>query len=333
MSGPAILHAVAPGARTPVFSSLIWSLSSSASSSHPAFTNASASTSLLRAKRVPRVAPIATLVTMKSLGGVRGMSMARRMQKPLDQLPEAEALERLSTLVDNEHKQPHDPWASPMETLDVQIPPPLFDKHLGIKDSLLASFQNFAKNAISMRELADASSFPHLKKSSKWSPQIFRARSTSETVWLAPWRDEFLDIYRRAYTAAAANDKKASRRYTTPEFGASLREALPIHPGKTYTYKWKLHDVIKPPRIESVRATNGHWGRAEPVTGNRLFVNVLVRFESTQTLHVFDAKTGALVNGVGVTAPRRVLEYLVFEKRLWYENPWVIRERMYESSS
>ena len=27
---------------------------------------------------------------------------------------------------------------------------------------------------------------------------------------------------------------------------------------------------------------------------------------------------------------KRVTEYLVFEKRMWYDTPWVIREQMFE---
>lgn len=28
---------------------------------------------------------------------------------------------------------------------------------------------------------------------------------------------------------------------------------------------------------------------------------------------------------------RRVTEYLVFEKRMWYDGPWVIREQLWEA--
>ena len=28
--------------------------------------------------------------------------------------------------------------------------------------------------------------------------------------------------------------------------------------------------------------------------------------------------------------PKRVLEYLVFEKRMWYDGPWVLRDQLWE---
>ena len=42
---------------------------------------------------------------------------------------------------------------------------------------------------------------------------------------------------------------------------------------------------------------------------------------------------GELYLGQGIVPAekRRVTEYLVLEKRMWYDAPWVIREQMYNS--
>lgn len=40
-------------------------------------------------------------------------------------------------------------------------------------------------------------------------------------------------------------------------------------------------------------------------------------------------KGGQLLQGS--RDPKPVLEYIVFQKRLWYDSPWVARERFYEN--
>ena len=47
-----------------------------------------------------------------------------------------------------------------------------------------------------------------------------------------------------------------------------------------------------------------------------------------QTLKVYNKK-GVLIGGD--EKPRRVVEYLVFQKRMWYDTPWVIRDQLFES--
>ena len=48
-----------------------------------------------------------------------------------------------------------------------------------------------------------------------------------------------------------------------------------------------------------------------------------------QTLHVYD-RAGKLVKDAGQTTPKRVVEHLVFEKRLWYNMPWMIKDRIFD---
>ena len=47
-----------------------------------------------------------------------------------------------------------------------------------------------------------------------------------------------------------------------------------------------------------------------------------------QTLLAYDARTGALLPGQA-PAPKRVVEHVVFERRLWYDLPWVAKDRLF----
>ena len=47
----------------------------------------------------------------------------------------------------------------------------------------------------------------------------------------------------------------------------------------------------------------------------------------TQSVETYSKKTGARV---GESQPKRVVEYLVFQKRMWFDSPWVVRDRLYE---
>jgi protein MBA1 len=38
-------------------------------------------------------------------------------------------------------------------------------------------------------------------------------------------------------------------------------------------------------------------------------------------------------NGTIAAKPKRVTEYLILEKRLWYDTPWIFREQMWETKN
>lgn len=46
-----------------------------------------------------------------------------------------------------------------------------------------------------------------------------------------------------------------------------------------------------------------------------------------QSLEVY-SKRGTLLRGQ--SEPKPVVEYLVLQKRMWYDTPWTIRDRLYE---
>ena len=86
-------------------------------------------------------------------------------------------------------------------------------------------------------------------------------------------------------------------------------------------YRWRLVSQPSPVRIVSIRAIQGHLGLQPLRAGNPLYVNALARFETVQSL---------TRRGVPSTVePKRIVEYLLFEKRMWYDTPWVIKEQLY----
>jgi protein MBA1 len=74
-------------------------------------------------------------------------------------------------------------------------------------------------------------------------------------------------------------------------------------------------------RIVSIRAVEGHLGLQPILSGNALYVNVLARFETIQSL----ARRGVPSS----VEPKRIVEHLLFEKRMWYDTPWVIKEQFH----
>lgn len=55
----------------------------------------------------------------------------------------------------------------------------------------------------SMRMMADDRGFPDIAKTSPWSLQIFRTKSTSDSAWVAPIRKAALDTYTKLNQAVA----------------------------------------------------------------------------------------------------------------------------------
>lgn len=55
-----------------------------------------------------------------------------------------------------------------------------------------------------MFRLASDFAFPGIVSKWRFSPQLFRAQSTSEKAWVAPYRHELLDIYTHINQAIAS---------------------------------------------------------------------------------------------------------------------------------
>ena len=108
---------------------------------------------------------------------------------------------------------------------------------------------------------------------------------------------------------------------------------------------WKFHGERKPCKVVSLRAAEGFYGSKGPRIGSRLAVQAVVRFDTLQvclapglvsdstynltrqSVEMYSKRTGARI---GATEPKTVTEYLVFQKRMWFDSPWVIRDRLFE---
>lgn len=97
---------------------------------------------------------------------------------------------------------------------------------------------------------------------------------------------------------------------------------------------WELSSLVSPVKILSLRTFPLYTAAEEPKYGNRLCVQALVRFETMQRMVVKDARGRAVdlsgTSGGKELEPRRVLEYLVCENKMFYKDGWYIRDQVFE---
>ncbi|KAJ4463647.1 hypothetical protein C8J55DRAFT_494257 [Lentinula edodes] len=243
-----------------------------------------------------------------------------------------------------------DIWAHPVDTLDVAIPyataPWSRSKFSNVKERLsqwLSNQKNKGKSLFSMMRLVSYDSLPGIDTQSmgfmgalRMPLHLCTSSSTKPTSWIAPLRKILLENYISVQQALAKHDKEELSRLTQPPFYQEVEKL--VKKGKANNYIWTLHREVSPAKIISIRSTEGHLGPVPPPYGNRLLVNALVRFETEQSLEVYDAQgnalhtpePGASKKGRRVPAEKRQLtEYYVFEKRMYYNTPWQIKERLY----
>ncbi|KAH9833261.1 uncharacterized protein C8Q71DRAFT_195789 [Rhodofomes roseus] len=249
--------------------------------------------------------------------------------KDPDELSSDEIIQRLEMVKLMEKQLPYDPWAQSVQTFDLTIPSLLSKKKdAALSDhlqSLGATFRNWARNALSMRMMAGDKGFPGIAKTSPWSLQIFKAQSTSDSAWVAPLRRLALDTYTRINRAVAEHDERAIKELSIGDMRTHYLK-LVRQQDPTRRYMWKLVGERTPCRILSVRTTPAHLGKVVPNNGSRLLTQVLVRFDTIQSLAVYTRK-GSIVHKQD---PKPVVEFLVLQKRMWYDSPWVIRDVLYE---
>ncbi|KXN89337.1 hypothetical protein AN958_05835 [Leucoagaricus sp. SymC.cos] len=206
---------------------------------------------------------------------------------------------------------------------------------------------NDVKNMMSMSTLASYNAFPGVdtandrffKKLFKWPIYIFGTRSISPSSWVAPSRKVFLDTYKQFNAAIARNDLKEVKRLATDSF---LADTLAAQKKRSphCTYIWRFHREVNPTQIVSLRVTEGYLSPEDPKFGNRLMVHALVKFNTEQSLEIYDRRGNALhTPAAGSTEmtkepvpaeTQRVIQYLVLEKRMWYDGPWSIRDQVWE---
>jgi large subunit ribosomal protein L45 len=142
-----------------------------------------------------------------------------------------------------------------------------------------------------------------LKKKKETWQAIRKIRQNEEEFEIYP---EFItkaqDIYIKAHTTMANNDKKNLLQYVTEKAYVEM-----IHNIENKTLRWSFIKSVEPPRVVHARVT-------DIITQDNLFAQLTVRFHTKQILSVFD-RFGRLIFGSDVIA-KDVLEYVVYEKHI-----------------
>lgn len=238
-----------------------------------------------------------------------------------------------------------DPYGQPIpQSLDVTLSRPA-DFSNGVKgwwSQFVDNRLNGLKNAMSLLYLAADDALPGQSlgnipwyKALGWIPKAFRAQSTKDGVWVAPLRRILLESYADLNQVVASRDAKKAKIITTSDFQNEILRRIKKQPAG-FHFKWNL-DKEHSVQIISIRAAQYYMAREAPKFGSRYLLHALVKFETEQSLEIYgpngkplhEVPEGAVkrANGTIPAKPKRVTEYLVMEKRLWYDTPWVFREQ------
>ncbi|KAI0355970.1 hypothetical protein OH77DRAFT_1453637 [Trametes cingulata] len=216
----------------------------------------------------------------------------------------------------------------PLDLLDLHVPSWRSHKEgATLMDhfrAILQTQRNWFFNARALYQIAKAKSIPGVKVKSPWSWQLFATQSIKPTAWLAPFRKAALDAYKQVNSAVAARDENTVKSLTVGEQRAAYMKLIRSQ-NPNYYNVWKFHGERTPCRVVSIRAAEANYELKAPRFGSRLVVQAVVRFDTIQSVETYSKRTR-----VGETQPKPVVEYLVFQKRMWYDSPWVIRDRLYE---
>ncbi|KAI0631235.1 hypothetical protein C8Q77DRAFT_1062544 [Trametes polyzona] len=240
---------------------------------------------------------------------------------------ELNALEALHRMVERNEL---DVSSAPLGMLDLHVPSWRSTKPgATIVDHLRAILQtqrNWIFNARALYRMAKEKSILGVKVKSPWSWQLFSTQSTKPDSWLAPFRQAALEVYKQVNEAVAARDEKTIKRLTAGEQTVAYTKLI-RNQDPRFINVWKFHGERTPCKVVSIRALEAYYGAKAPRMGSRLAVQAVVRFDTLQSVETYSKKTGARI---GETEPKPVVEYLIFQKRMWFDSPWVIRDRLYE---
>ncbi|KAH9478346.1 hypothetical protein JR316_0008800 [Psilocybe cubensis] len=291
----------------------------------------------------------------------REMESAKHVadEEPLPtKISEEEKLKEVERMLAFQHLMPTvDAWGQEIkETLDVMIPLSVnYREPKAAFSSLQKNVINSLKNISSLAALINENALPGLYHGSGFMArirqmmQIFRTQSVEADAIMAPVREMALNNYQALNNAIASRADKEVRKYTTSGY---LNQSLQL--SKTFRSKippkgrmiWQMHRTITPVQVLSLRVTEGYLAPEPPKLGNRLMVHALVKFDTEQSLEIYDARGNPLHTVVTnpdrmidseqpkeswrVPAPRkRVTEYLVLEKKMWHQGPWQFREQLW----
>ncbi|KAF8068818.1 hypothetical protein FPV67DRAFT_1091857 [Lyophyllum atratum] len=290
---------------------------------------------------------------LRTTSGGMSYKMPEKKEEALteeEQMAQVEQIMAMSTLMPTA-----DPWGQRVETLDVAIPystigdRKAYPSWRAMFDQFIQNRYNGAKNATSMLMLAQSNAIPGVDLSeatrkqkylTEWPWRIFTTTSVAKGAWMETLCKSALKAYCQLNVALAKGDEKTIKELSTSTYQdhmMRLRKKQQPH----HTYLWRIHKEISHTRVISIRATEGYLAAEDPKLGNRMMVHALVRIDSEQSLEIYNrqgdpvhtrpANATELKFGNHPAERRRVTEYLVFEKRMWYDGPWVIREQLWEA--
>ncbi|TCD67407.1 hypothetical protein EIP91_012379 [Steccherinum ochraceum] len=239
----------------------------------------------------------------------------------------AQMLKEVELVTAVEQYASFDVWAKPLENLDLYIPAWSDSrKDASMMDHLRTAWNtqtNWFKNMISMYRIAKQDGFPDVSVRSALSPQVFRVQTTP---WLAPFCQTAMGTYMELQKAIALGDEKTIKKLS---IGAHHKRLIDLvrarDPAKIYAWSSDA-PAQNNAKVVSIRAFEQNMSREPPKYGNRLTVQALVRFDTLQKLDVYSKHGRPLLS----PEPKRVVEYLIFQKRMWYDVPWVVRDQLYE---
>ncbi|KIJ49392.1 hypothetical protein M422DRAFT_27753 [Sphaerobolus stellatus SS14] len=247
-------------------------------------------------------------------------------------------LNRQQILIDH-GKRPYDLATVPLPLLDLRTPVPLL--HGGWKQiwkNFENNWLNRISNTISMIALARAQTLPWRQDLSVWSFQILRTTSTEAdkwwnplrltstqaNTWLNPLREIALDIYQELNSAVATRQTKVIETYAYGPYKNRLLERTKALKGE---WTWKLHSLAAPVQIVSIRCQPGPLSDKPLTFGTPYFIQACVKFDTWQSLEKKKLTKKEKVERE--REPQRVVEYLVFEKKMWFDAPWAVRAQLW----
>ncbi|KAJ7185661.1 hypothetical protein C8R46DRAFT_1061363 [Mycena filopes] len=213
---------------------------------------------------------------------------------------------------------------------------------------------NHGKNLFAMRHIDTAHSFPGVKQDPAlgWFRRTLRlrnllqAQSLKSTAWVAPLRQEFLDLYIEFHQALQKGNSAKLRSLTMMPYTRTVTRLLQKKDSGVL-YRWRFHREVTPTRILSLRSSDGWYYREMPETGSRIGVQALVRFDTEQSLEMYDKASGKALHTPAPTAaprtvkvdgklfhtvpavPKRVTEYLIVDRAFYDpEAGWRLRARV-----
>ncbi|TDL22760.1 hypothetical protein BD410DRAFT_828188 [Rickenella mellea] len=166
--------------------------------------------------------------------------------------------------------------------------------------------------------------------------QIFHSTSVKPSAWISPVRETLLKNYLSLNEAIAKNDLATISKLSAYDFQDHL-VALAKKRKPELTFKFKYHGDVAPCQVVSIRSVLGYMAPEPPKFGSRILVQALVRFETLQSVEVFNQK-GQLLRLDGTVArpgdppasPKTVLDYYVFENKFWMPHGWIARDQLFE---